>query len=70
MTEDLTTQILERKVLDRILQSSTIVDDVVASDEPEARVETLDHTADAGTDEPPTPEATADAAGTETPAES
>ncbi|MGP0068802.1 MAG: trigger factor [Isosphaeraceae bacterium] len=70
MTEDLTTQILERKVLDRILEFSTIVDDVVTSVEPESRVETLDHTAEAATDEPTSPEETVDAAGTETPAES
>ena len=35
MTEDLTTQILERKVIDRILESSTIEDDVMAAAEPE-----------------------------------
>jgi trigger factor len=68
MTDDLTTQILERKVIDRILEFSTIVDDVIATVEPEARVETLDHTAEAQSDEPPT----ADEAGTktETPADS
>jgi trigger factor len=68
LTDDLTTQILERKVLDRILEFSTIVDVAVDSDEPEARVETLDRTAEAEGDEPPTPEATADTAGAETPA--
>ena len=48
MTEQITTQILERKVIDRILQSSTVEDDVTASAEPEVSVETLDHAAGGG----------------------
>ena len=63
------TQILKRKVLDRILALSTIVDDVVASDEPEAQVETLDHTAEAQGQEPAT-RPTRTGTETETPAES
>jgi trigger factor len=45
LTQQLTTQILERKVIDRILQLSTVEDDVTASAEPEAVAETLDHAA-------------------------
>jgi trigger factor len=45
MSDNLLTQILERKVLDRILEQSTIEDQQVAVEVPEARVETLDHTA-------------------------
>jgi trigger factor len=45
LTQPLTTQILERKVIDHILQSSTVEDDVLASAEPEPAVETLDHAA-------------------------
>lgn len=45
LTQQLTTQILERKVIDRILQLSTVEDDVTASAEPEVPVETLDHAA-------------------------
>ncbi len=73
MSDDLTTQILERKVIDRILESSTIEDVAVAADEPEARVETLDHTAEAeskaGSEESQTPGADADGAEPKTPAE-
>jgi trigger factor len=69
-TDDLTTQILERKVIDRILEFSTIVDDVIAADRPAARVETLDYSAEAEAGEPTAAETTADAAETETPAES
>ena len=74
MSDDLTTQILERKVIDRILESSTIEDVVVATDEPEARVETLDHTAEAeaeaGSEEPRNPGAETDGEEPKTPAES
>jgi trigger factor len=45
LTQQFTTQILERKVIDRILQSSIVEDDVTASAEPEVSVETLDHAA-------------------------
>ena len=58
MSDNLATQILERKVIDRILEHSTIEDEVVATEEPEARVETLDHTAAGEVDQPtPTPAA-------------
>lgn len=57
MAEQLTTQILERKVIDRILESSTVEDDVTASSEPEVSVETLDH---AAAEEVETPEAAAE----------
>jgi trigger factor len=66
MTDDLTTQILERKVLDCILGSSTIEDVVVATDETESRVETLDHTVEAEPEEPTAPEADPDVSGRET----
>ena len=45
LSQQFTTQILERKVIDRILQTSTVEDDVTASAEPEVSVETLDHAA-------------------------
>src|SRR5262249_26014442 len=45
LTQQLTTQILERKVIDRILQASTVEDDLAASAEPDVAVETLDHAA-------------------------
>jgi trigger factor len=61
--DHLATQILERKVLERILQQSTIEDVVVATDEPEGRVETLDQSAAAAAEEPPPAEETADVAG-------
>jgi trigger factor len=51
-TQQLTTQILERKVIDHILQSSTVEDDVAASAEPEVAVETLDHAAAAEAEAP------------------
>ena len=51
LSEQMTTQILERKVIDRILQLSTVEDDVIASAEPEAVAETLDHTASEAEDE-------------------
>ncbi len=44
VTDDLTTQILERKVLDHILESSTIEDIVVDTDQPQGRVETVNIT--------------------------
>jgi trigger factor len=47
VTDDLTTQILERKVLDYILESSTIEDVVVETDESQGRVETVDITVEA-----------------------
>ena len=52
MTSHLATQILERKVIDRIIEFSTVEDEVVAMDELESRVETLDHTAAGEADEP------------------
>ncbi len=66
MADDLTTQILERKVLDFILASSTIEDVVVATDETEGRVETLDHKVEAEAEEPTAPQAGTDPAGPET----
>jgi trigger factor len=51
-TQQLTTQILERKVIDRILQDSTVEDDVAASAEPDVAVETLDHAAAAEAEAP------------------
>jgi trigger factor len=51
-TQQLTTQILERKVIDRILQASTVEDDVAASAEPDVAVETLDHAAAAEAEAP------------------
>jgi trigger factor len=54
MTDQLATQILERKVIDRILEHSTVQDEVMATDEPEGQVETLDHTAAAEVDQPGT----------------
>lgn len=45
LTQQFTTQILERKVIDRILQVSTVEDDVTASAQPDDSVETLDHAA-------------------------
>ena len=66
MSDDLTTQILERKVLDRILESSTIEDVVVGSGETEGRVETLDYTLEGEAEEEPTgSEADTDAASPE-----
>ncbi len=65
MTDDLTTQILERKVLDYILASSTIEDVVVATDEAEGRVETLDQSVEAEAEEPTAPEADSDVASPE-----
>jgi len=54
MSDFLATQILERKVIDRILELSDIEDLVLAPDEPEEAVETLDHAAAAAmADEPP-----------------
>ena len=49
--DSLATQILERKVIDRILEDSEI-EDVAVEIEPEGRVETLDITATAPRDEP------------------
>jgi trigger factor len=58
MTQQLATQILERKVIDHILQSATVEDDVTASAEPEVAVETLDHAAGGEIETPePTEEA-------------
>jgi trigger factor len=62
MADDLTTQILERKVLDFILTSSRIEDVVVAMDETEGRVETLDHKVEAEAEETTAPQAGSDAA--------
>jgi trigger factor len=61
MTQQLTTQILERKVIDHILLSATVEDDVTASAEPEVAVETLDHAA-GGDVETPEPMEEADGA--------
>jgi trigger factor len=52
LTQQFTTQILERKVIDRILQSSTVEDDVTASAQPDVPVETLDHAAGGEAEEP------------------
>ncbi len=46
-----TTQILERKVIDRILQLSNVEDDLTAVAGPEASIETVDHTASEAEDE-------------------
>jgi trigger factor len=62
MTDQITTQILERKVIDFILQASTVEDDATAVAEPEEAVETLDHSASAEV-ETPSPEEEAEAAG-------
>lgn len=69
ITDQLTTQILERKVIDHVLRFATVEDDVTASPEADVAVETLDHTASEA--EPPAPadeaadaEETADAADT------
>jgi len=59
--DSLTTQILERRVLDRILEDIEI-EDVVIKTEPEGEVETLDHTATAAAEEPQAAEGTATAA--------
>jgi len=61
MTSHLATQILERKVIDRIVELSTVEDEVVATGELESRVETLDHSAAGEADKP------APAEGTENP---
>ncbi len=60
-TQQLTTQILERKLIDHILQFATVEDDVTASAEPEVAVETLDHAAAEA--ETPEPEPTEEVAG-------
>jgi trigger factor len=52
LNEQVTTQILERKVIDRILQVSTVEDDLSAVAEPEASIETLDHAASEEAEEP------------------
>jgi len=54
VAQQLTTQILERKVIDRILQHSTVEDDMTASAEPEVSIETLDHSAAAEAEPPST----------------
>jgi trigger factor len=59
-TEHLGTQILERKVIDRILKDSTIADIVVEADLAEGQVETLDHAAAATTAPPPPSDDAAD----------
>ena len=59
LTEQLTTQILERKVIDFILQASTVEDDITASAEPEVSVETLDHAAGGEVEVPAAEEETA-----------
>ncbi len=64
MGDNLATQILERKVIDRILAHSTIEDVVVATEEPEARVETLDQTAAAEVAPPTSTQAAAEEPGT------
>jgi len=56
--DSLTTQILERRVIDRILEDIEI-EDVVIKAEPAGEVETLDHTATAAADEPQTAEGAA-----------
>jgi trigger factor len=63
-TQQLTTQILERKVIDLILQASAVEDDVAASAGPDVAVETLDHAASAEA-EAPTPAEGGDAPGVE-----
>jgi trigger factor len=61
LTQQFTTQILERKVIDRVLQFSTVEDDVTASAEPEVSVETLDHAAAAEAETPATGDEATDA---------
>ena len=70
MTEDLTTQILERKVIDRILELSTIEDVSVATDEAEDRVETLDYTVETEGEELADPAADSDEESSEVAAQS
>jgi trigger factor len=54
----LLTQLLERRVIDRILEDVQI-EDMAVGGEPAGEVETLDHTATAAADEPPAEEAAA-----------
>jgi trigger factor len=53
-TDHVATQVLERKVIDHILDHSTVEDVVVAAEHPEVEVETLEHAAatGAGSSEP------------------
>jgi trigger factor len=57
-TDDLTTRILERKVIDYIIASSTIEDVSTSTDASEGRVETVDIKVEAEGQEPGAPEAT------------
>ena len=56
LTQQLSSQILERKVIDHILQASTVEDDVTAAAEADEEVETLDHSAAAEAETPETGE--------------
>lgn len=60
-SDDLATQILERKVLDAILKHSSIEDVIVDAEAPPSEVETLDHSAAANAGPEPEPETKAEA---------